>query len=244
MLKIQNLQTKIGDKQVLDGVNLEIGANEIHVVMGPNGCGKSTLSKAIMGSFETQITGGSIEFEGQDITEIPPDERAHLGIFLANQYPVEVPGVNMMTFLRLAYNSRFKDKKATLSPLKFKEYVRPKLDLIGMSEDFLSRSLNEGFSGGEKKKSEILQLAVLTPKLAILDETDSGLDIDSLTEVFEAIKKIQTANKMSLLVITHYERVFRFITPNKVHVMKAGKIVKTGELELLNQIQKQGFRQK
>ncbi|MBN1331340.1 Fe-S cluster assembly ATPase SufC [Candidatus Dojkabacteria bacterium] len=243
MLKVSELIAEIENTKVLDGLYLEVGEGQIHVLLGPNGSGKSSLSKVIMGVGGYEVTSGSIEFEGKDITNISPDERARMGIFLANQYPIEVPGVGLANFLRLAYNSRFSDDKNKLSVTKFKKLLQEKAKLVDLDEKFLDRNLNEGFSGGEKKKSEILQMAVLEPKLAILDETDSGLDVDALKQVFKAVSKIKKENKdMTLLVITHYERVFEYITPDKVHVMKDGKIIETGGKELADKIQKHGFK--
>ena len=243
MLKVSKLSAKIEDTKVIDSLDLEIGEGQIHVLLGPNGSGKSSLSKVIMGVGGYEVTSGSIEFEGKDITNISPDDRARMGIFLANQYPIEVPGVGLANFLRLAYNSRFDNDKSKLSVLKFKKLLQEKAKLVDLDKKFLDRNLNEGFSGGEKKKSEILQMAVLEPKLAILDETDSGLDVDALKQVFTAVRNIKKENKsMSLLIITHYERVFEYITPDKVHVMRDGKIIETGDKKLAEKIQKHGFK--
>ncbi|MBD3280315.1 Fe-S cluster assembly ATPase SufC, partial [Candidatus Dojkabacteria bacterium] len=230
MLEIKNLKAKIENTSVLDGLDLKIKRGEIHILLGPNGSGKSSLSKVIMGVGGYKVEDGKIEFGGEEIDEMSPDERARLGIFLANQYPIEVPGVNLSNFLRLAYNSRFDDDKdlpngqsGKLSVHKFKNLLEEKAELVGLDNKFLERNLNEGFSGGEKKKSEILQMAVLEPKLAILDETDSGLDVDALKQVFSAVSKIKEQNsEMALLIITHYERVFEYINPDKVHVMRDG----------------------
>lgn len=242
MLKLKNLHTKVAGKEILKGIDLEVNDGEIHVIMGPNGSGKSTLSKAIMGVGETEITKGKIHYKGKDITEVSPDERAHLGIFLANQYPVEIPGVNLGNFLRIAYNSRFKNEKEKLTIGQFQRLADEKLELLKIDKLFLERNLNEGFSGGEKKKSEILQMAVLEPSLAILDETDSGLDVDALKEVFSAVKKLKAQNsELSLLIITHYEKVFEYITPDYVHVMRGGKIVKSGGKALADRILEKGF---
>lgn len=241
MLEIKNLKAQIDDKKILKGIDLNIKEHEIHVVMGPNGSGKSTLAKTLMGSPEVSVTGGQIKFKNEDITKEDADRRSNLGLFLANQYPVEVPGVNLENFLRLAYNANKSDENK-LSVLKFREFVRSKLQIVDLPEEFLERNLNEGFSGGEKKKSEILQMAVLEPSLAILDETDSGLDIESLDLVFKAIRKIYEQSQMALLVITHYDRVFNYIEPDFVHIMRKGEIIKTGGRELINKIQEVGFK--
>ena len=243
LLEIKNLTVSSAGKTILKGLDIGIPAGQIHVLMGPNGSGKSTLSKTIMGADDVEIIKGRIYFKSKRINELSPEERAHLGIFLANQYPVEVPGVNLSNFLRIAYNSRFTDKKKHMSPLKFRSFLEEKSKLIDLSIEFSKRNLNEGFSGGEKKKCEILQMAVLEPKLAILDETDSGLDVDALKTVFMAVNKIKSQNKaMSLLIITHYERIFNYIKPDKIHILQDGKIIKTGNRELLKSIQKFGFK--
>lgn len=240
MLKIKELKAQIEENMILKGINLEIDKNEVHVIMGPNGSGKSTLSRTLMGAPEIEVKGGEVLFESQNITEADPSERAQKGLFLANQYPTEIPGVSLANFLRLAYNSVHQTK---LSVRKFKEILEDKLAIVGLDQSFQERNLNEGFSGGEKKKSEILQLAVLEPKLAILDETDSGLDVEALSQIFSSIQKIQKESGMSLLIITHYDRVLDYIAPDYVHIMKKGKIVKTGGVGLVSQIQEKGFKQ-
>ncbi|MBP9758373.1 Fe-S cluster assembly ATPase SufC [Candidatus Dojkabacteria bacterium] len=245
MLKIKNLKAKISDnsgKEILKGISLDIKPGEVHILMGPNGSGKSTLSKVIMGHPDYERTEGEISINGMDITDMQADERSRAGLYVAMQYPTEVPGVNFANFLRLAYNSRFDDDKK-LPVFKFRKLVRQKLEELNMSEDFLSRNLNEGFSGGEKKKAEILQLAILEPKYAILDETDSGLDVDALKVVFEGVKRItETQKKMGVIVITHYERIFKYITPDFVHVMKNGIIYQSGNKSLADKIHKKGFK--
>lgn len=243
MLEIKNLYVKSNNKQILNGLNLSVEKGQVHIVIGPNGSGKSTLAKTIMGLNDIEITDGEIRFKKKVINNKKPYERAHLGIFLANQYPIEIPGVNLANFLRLSYNSKFEDKKLKLSPIKFQTLLKKKLELVGFNPTFLTRNLNEGFSGGEKKKSEILQMAVLEPELAILDETDSGLDIDSLGKIFTAIKKIKKEKpSMSLIIITHYERILKFIKPDKISLLNNGKIVKDGGVELFKKVQKYGFK--
>ncbi|MBD3363351.1 Fe-S cluster assembly ATPase SufC [Candidatus Dojkabacteria bacterium] len=241
MLEIKNLEVRTGDKLIINNFNLDINPGETHVLMGPNGSGKSTLCKAIMGHPKYTITKGSISVNKKNIKNLESHERAKLGLFVAMQHPTEIPGVNFSNFLRLAYNSRFgKDKKIPV--FKFRKILKDKLKILDFSEKFLERNLNEGFSGGEKKKAEILQLAVLEPKYAILDETDSGLDIDALKTVFNGLKEIQNKNKqMAFLIITHYEKIFEFISPDFIHVFKDGSIVETGGMEIIEKIHKQGY---
>ncbi len=242
MLKVQNLSVEIDGKKILRDINLEIGPGTIHVLMGPNGSGKSTFAKALVGDPDLKIVSGKIYLDQKDLTNMQIDQRARMGLFVAFQSPVEVPGVNFANFLRLAYNSRCsKDQK--LPVFKFKRFLKDKLELLGLSENFLDRNLNEGFSGGEKKKAEVLQFAVLNPQYAIFDETDSGLDVDALKIVFSGIKKVLVANpKMGLLIITHYERVFEYIKPDYVHLIVNGSIVKSGDIKLIESIKKKGYR--
>jgi len=238
MLEIKNLNVEIEKKNILKNFSLHINPGEVHVLMGPNGSGKSTLARALMGYPVYKISSGEVFLDDQSLLEMKIDERSKAGLFVANQYPVEIPGVSFSNFLRLAYNAHNKD----LPVFKFKRLLKEKLQFLGMSEDFLSRNLNEGFSGGEKKKSEILQLAVLEPKYAILDETDSGLDVDAIKIVFNGVQKIVTEyQKMGVLIITHYERVFDYITPDYVHVIGGGKIVETGGKELAQKILLGGY---
>lgn len=241
MLTIKNLHANVDGVEILKGINLEIKPGEVHAIMGPNGSGKSTLSKVIAGHPAYEVTEGEILFEGTNIEELDPDERARMGIFLAFQYPVEIPGVSNSTLMRQAYNAvRREHGEEELDPLEFDDYVRTKLDLVEMDPKFLDRSVNDGFSGGEKKRNEILQLAVLNPKLALLDETDSGLDIDALRIVSEGINKIKSADK-AVLLVTHYQRILNYITPDYVHVLKSGRIVKSGGKELALQLEDQGY---
>jgi Fe-S cluster assembly ATP-binding protein len=242
MLKISELHAQIDDAKILKGVNLEIIPGKVHILMGPNGSGKSTLSKVIAGHPAYEVTQGNITLDNEDITEFEPDQRAKAGVFLAFQYPVEVPGVNYSNFLRLAYNSS-REKQDQLPVFKFRNLLKQKATLLDLGEDLLDRNLNEGLSGGEKKKAEILQLAVLEPKYAILDETDSGLDLDALKVVFSGIKKlIETQNQMGVLIITHYQRIFEYITPDFVHIMSNGQIKQTGGMELVAKIEKEGYK--
>lgn len=243
MLEIKNLYAKVEgeDIQILKGVNLTVNAGEIHAIMGPNGSGKSTLSKVVAGHPEYEVTEGEILFNGEDITEMDADERAHLGLFLAFQYPVEVPGITNKTLLREAYNTIAKaNDREELDPLEFEDYLQTKLEIIDMKDEFLSRSINTGFSGGEKKKNEIFQMAVLNPVLSFLDETDSGLDIDALKVVSDGVNKIAN-DKNAIVMITHYQRLLNYIKPDFVHVMMAGKIIKSGGIELAEELEANGY---
>jgi Fe-S cluster assembly ATP-binding protein len=243
VLEIKNLHAKVEgeDIEILKGVNLKVNAGEIHAIMGPNGSGKSTLSKVVSGHPEYEVTEGEILFNGEDITELDADERAHLGLFLAFQYPVEVPGITNKTLLREAYNTiaRANDREE-LDPLEFEDYITEKLDVIEMKDEFLSRSINTGFSGGEKKKNEIFQMAVLNPVLSFLDETDSGLDIDALKVVSDGVNKIAN-DENAIVMITHYQRLLNYIKPDYVHVMMAGKLIKSGGFELAEELEANGY---
>lgn len=243
MLEIKNLHAKVEgeDIQILNGVNLKVNAGEIHAIMGPNGSGKSTLSKVVSGHPEYEVTEGEILFNGEDITEMDADERAHLGLFLAFQYPVEVPGITNKTLLREAYNTIAKaNDREELDPLEFEDYLETKLEVIDMKDEFLSRSINTGFSGGEKKKNEIFQMAVLNPVLSFLDETDSGLDIDALKVVSDGVNKIAN-DENAIVMITHYQRLLNYIKPDFVHVMMAGKMIKSGGIELAEELEANGY---
>ncbi|MDC0614517.1 Fe-S cluster assembly ATPase SufC [Schleiferiaceae bacterium] len=241
MIKINNLQARVEDKEILKGINLEVNPGEIHAIMGPNGSGKSTLSSVIAGREDYEVTGGSIDFEGEDLMDLDPEERAHKGIFLSFQYPVEIPGVTVSNFIKTAINESRKGRGE--EPMKAREMLakmREKTALLEMDKSYLSRSLNEGFSGGEKKRNEIFQMAMLEPKLAILDETDSGLDIDALRIVAGGVNKLRTADN-AVVVITHYQRLLDYIKPDFVHVLFNGKIVKSGGPELAHELEEKGY---
>ena len=241
MLEVKNLQVSINENQILKNLNLTINKGEIHAIMGPNGSGKSTFSKVLAGHPAYTITNGQVSFKGLDILELDPEERSHLGIFLAFQYPIEIPGVTNEDFLRLAYNAKQKfHNKPIVDPIEFLSIISKKLDLINMSPIFLSRNINEGFSGGEKKRNEILQMILLDSELAILDETDSGLDIDALKTISLGINNFMDSSK-SILLITHYQRLLDYIKPTYVHVMHHGKIIKTGSAELAKELEKKGY---
>ncbi len=241
ILSIQNLTAAVDDIPILKGVNLEIKAGEIHAIMGRNGSGKSTLSKIISGHPAYQVTGGEVIYKGESILEKEPDERALAGIFLAFQYPLEIPGVSNLDFLRVAYNASRKYKGLEeLDTFDFEDLINQKLDIVQMNPAFLDRSLNEGFSGGEKKRNEILQMAILEPTLGILDEIDSGLDIDALRIVANGVNQL-TNSENAFLLITHYQRLLNYIEPDYVHVMYDGKIVKTGNKELAVELEGSGY---
>jgi Fe-S cluster assembly ATP-binding protein len=243
VLELKNLHVEVEEDgtEILKGVNLTIKKGEIHAIMGPNGSGKSTLAKAVAGHPEYEVTEGDILFNGESILDLDPDERAHAGVFLAFQYPVEVPGVTNTTLLRESYNTIAASRgREELDPLEFDDYIREKLDLVEMKPDFLERSVNTGFSGGEKKRNEIFQMAVLEPALALLDETDSGLDIDALKVVSNGINKLH-GDDDAVVLITHYQRLLNYIVPDFVHVMIGGKIVKSGDKELAYKLEEQGY---
>ena len=241
MLKIDNLHASVEDKSILQGINLEVKPGEVHAIMGPNGSGKSTLAAVIAGKEEYEVTKGSIEFEGEDIEELAAEERAHKGVFLSFQYPVEIPGVSVTNFIKTAINESRKAQGLEDMPAKdMLKLIREKADLLEIDRKFLSRSLNEGFSGGEKKRNEIFQLAMLDPKLAILDETDSGLDIDALRIVANGVNKLKNKDN-AVVVITHYQRLLDHIVPDFVHVLYNGKIVKSGPKELAHELEEKGY---
>lgn len=241
ILEVQNLHATINDIEILKGVNLSIKAGEIHAIMGPNGSGKSTFSKVLAGHPSYKITNGSILYKDENICDLEPDTRSHKGIFLAFQYPVEIPGVNNEDFLRLAYNSKQKAlNKSEVDPIQFLEIITDKLKVVNLDTTFLYRNVNEGFSGGEKKRNEILQFAVLDSDLGILDETDSGLDIDALRTISEAINLLMTKNK-SIILITHYKRLLEYIKPDYIHVMRNGKIIKTADASFANLLEEKGY---
>jgi len=241
MLKIHELKASVEGQPILNGIELELKPGEVHAIMGPNGSGKSTLANIIAGRDEYTIESGSIEFEGADLTELSPEERAHLGIFLSFQYPVEIPGVSVTNFIKTAINQHRKARGQ--EPMEAKDMLRlmrEKMELLEMDKGFLSRSLNEGFSGGEKKRNEIFQMALLEPKLAILDETDSGLDIDALRIVAQGVNALRSPDR-AILVITHYQRLLDYIRPDFVHVLHKGRIVKSGDKSLALELEKRGY---
>ncbi|PHR73656.1 MAG: Fe-S cluster assembly ATPase SufC [Lutibacter sp.] len=241
MLKIKNLHAGIEGKGILKGINLEVKAGEIHAIMGPNGSGKSTLSSVIAGNETYEVSEGSITLDNEDILELSPDERAHKGVFMSFQYPIEIPGVSTTNFIKTAINEKRKANGLGDLPAKdMLKLIREKSELLKMDRKFLSRSLNEGFSGGEKKRNEIFQLAMLEPKLAILDETDSGLDIDALKIVANGVNKLRNKDN-AVIVITHYQRLLDHIIPDFVHVLHNGKIVKSGGKELAHELEEKGY---
>lgn len=241
MLKINNLHANVEDKEILKGLNLEIKAGEVHAIMGPNGSGKSTLASVIAGKEDYEVTQGDIILEGEDIGELAPEERAHKGVFLSFQYPVEIPGVSVTNFIKTAINETRKARGLEDMPAnEMLKLIREKSEMLEIDRKFLSRSLNEGFSGGEKKRNEIFQMAMLEPKLAILDETDSGLDIDALRIVANGVNKLKSKDN-AVVVITHYQRLLEYIVPDYVHVLMDGKIVKSGGKELALELEEKGY---
>ena len=241
MLEIKNLHASVSGVEILRGVDLVVNAGEIHAIMGPNGSGKSTLCYVIAGRDGYEVTSGEILYNGQDLTELEPEERAAEGVFLAFQYPVEIPGVNSTYFLRTGYNEMRKHRgEDPVDAIDFLQLIREKLALVGMDESFLKRPVNEGFSGGEKKRHEVLQMAVLEPKLSILDETDSGLDIDALRIVANGVNQLHAPDK-AVVVVTHYQRLLDYIVPDFVHVLYQGRIVKSGDKTLALQLEEKGY---
>ncbi|MGO4772718.1 Fe-S cluster assembly ATPase SufC [Flavobacterium sp. W22_SRS_FK3] len=241
MLSIKNLHAAIGDKEILKGINIEVKAGEVHAIMGPNGSGKSTLSAVIAGNENYEVTDGEVVLDGEDLADLAPEERAHKGIFLSFQYPVEIPGVSVTNFMKTAINETRKANGQEEMPAnEMLKVIREKSELLEIDRKFLSRSLNEGFSGGEKKRNEIFQMAMLEPKLAILDETDSGLDIDALRIVANGVNKLKS-DKNAIIVITHYQRLLDYIVPDFVHVLYNGRIVKSGGKELAYELEEKGY---
>ena len=241
LLEIKDLHAGIEGREILKGLNLTVNAGEVHAIMGPNGSGKSTLSKVLAGHPTYEVLSGEVIYEGKNLLELEPDERAREGVFLAFQYPVEVPGVSNSQFLRLAYNEKMKHHGLEeLDPLEFNDLLKERAKIVEMDSSFFKRSVNEGFSGGEKKRNEILQMAVLQPKLAILDETDSGLDIDALRIVAEGVNKLRSAEN-GIILVTHYQRLLNYIEPDFVHVLADGKIVKQGGKELALELEEKGY---
>lgn len=241
LLRVEGLRASVEGKEILRGLDLEVRPGEVHAIMGPNGSGKSTLANVLAGREEYEVTGGSVDYRGHDLLEMAPEERAREGLFLAFQYPVEIPGVNNSYFLKAALNAiRTHRGESELDAMEFLKLVRSKLSSVGMDESFLKRPVNEGFSGGEKKRNEILQMAVLEPKLAVLDETDSGLDIDALKTVADGVNRLRTPER-SFVVVTHYQRLLNYIVPDFVHVLHQGRIAKSGGKELALELEEKGY---
>ena len=243
MLIIKNLHARIGDKEILKGIDLEINPGEVHAIMGPNGAGKSTLSAVLTGRPDYEVTEGSIVYKGKDLLAMAPEERSWAGIFLSFQYPVEIPGVSITAFMKAAINARLKAQgKPEMKAADFIKLQKEKMAFVGMNPDFAKREVNVGFSGGEKKRNEIFQMAMLNPDLSILDETDSGLDVDALKIVADGVNALRSPEK-STIIITHYQKLLEYVQPDVVHVLKAGRIVKTGGRELVDAIEASGFDQ-
>ncbi|WP_372474124.1 Fe-S cluster assembly ATPase SufC [Capnocytophaga sp. ARDL2] len=241
MLKINNLHASVEEKEILKGINLEVKAGEVHAIMGPNGAGKSTLSSIIAGNENFEVTKGEIILDGEELNDLAPEERAHKGVFLSFQYPVEIPGVSVTNFIKTAINeTRKANGQEDMPANEMLKLIKEKSEMLEIDRKFLSRSLNEGFSGGEKKRNEIFQMAMLNPKLAILDETDSGLDIDALRIVANGVNKLRSENN-AIIVITHYQRLLDYIVPDFVHVLHDGKIIKTGPKELALELEEKGY---
>ena len=241
MLTIKNLQAKIGEKQILNGIDLQVNAGEVHAIMGPNGSGKSTLASVLAGREDYEVTEGEVQFNGKNLLELEPSARAGEGIFLAFQYPVEIPGVSTINFMKTAVNKiRQYRGQSSIDAVAFLQLMKEKMKLVEIDQSLLSRSLNEGFSGGEKKRNEIFQMAMLEPKLSILDETDSGLDIDALKIVAHGVNSLRTKNNATI-VVTHYQRLLDYIVPDFVHVLYKGKIVKSGTKELAKELEAKGY---
>ncbi len=241
MLRIDNLQARVAEKQILNGINLEVKAGEVHAIMGPNGSGKSTLASVLSGREDYEVTGGAVSFLGKDLLAMAPEERAREGVFMAFQYPVEIPGVSTINFMKTALNQiREHRGQPTLDAVSFLNLMKEKMKLVEIDQSLLNRSLNEGFSGGEKKRNEIFQMAMLEPKLAILDETDSGLDIDALRIVSNGVNKLRSKNN-AVIVVTHYQRLLDYIVPDFVHVLYKGRIVKSGTKELALELEAKGY---
>ena len=241
MLEIKNLKAQIEDKTILNGVNLKVNKGEVHAIMGPNGSGKSTLSSVIAGNEDYEVSSGSITYEGDDLLEMAPEERSHRGVFLSFQYPVEIPGLSVSNFIKTAINEKRKAfGQENISAKELLQLFKEKCELLNINKEYLSRSLNEGFSGGEKKRNEVFQMAMMEPKLSILDETDSGLDIDALKIVANGVNSLKSSSN-SIILITHYQRLLNYIVPDFVHILKDGKIVMSGDKSLAQKLEKEGY---
>ena len=241
MLEIKNLKAQIEDKTILNGVNLKVNKGEVHAIMGPNGSGKSTLSSVIAGNEDYEVSSGGITYEGDDLLEMDPEERSHRGVFLSFQYPVEIPGLSVSNFIKTAINEKRKAfGQENISAKELLQLFKEKCELLNIDKEYLSRSLNEGFSGGEKKRNEIFQMAMMEPKLSILDETDSGLDIDALKIVANGVNSLKSSSN-SIILITHYQRLLNYIVPDFVHILKDGKIVMSGDKSLAHKLEKEGY---
>lgn len=238
VLSINNLNVNVENKEILKNLSLNIVAGKTHALMGKNGSGKSTLAQVLMGNPTFEVVSGTVDYENKPLLDLAPEERAKLGLFLSFQYPSEITGVNVGSFLRLIYN---KNHEKSLSPIRFREYLKEKMDLLGIKEDFLNRYLNDGFSGGEKKRMEMLQMLILEPKVAILDEVDSGLDVDAVKIVANAVNYLKEKYGMTVIIITHYARILKYIEPDFVHVMSDGSITSTGDKELAHEIEEKGY---
>jgi Fe-S cluster assembly ATP-binding protein len=241
MLTIENLHARVGDREILKGLSLHVPAGEVHAIMGPNGSGKSTLAQVLAGREDYEVTAGRVLYQGQDLLALPPEERARAGVFLAFQYPIEIPGVNNAYLLKTALNAqRQAHGLQPMDAFEFMKLIKTKMELVHAPKDFLSRNVNQGFSGGEKKRNEILQMLLLEPKLAVLDETDSGLDVDAMRIISHGVNSLRSADR-SMLVVTHYERLLELIVPDRVHVLAGGRIVKSGDRELARELDQRGY---
>ena len=241
MLTIKNLHARVGGREILKGLNLHVPAGEVHAIMGPNGSGKSTLAQVLAGREDYEVTAGRVLYMGQDLLALPPEECARAGVFLAFQYPIEIPGVNNAYLLKAALNAQRQARgQAPIDAFEFMKLIKTKMEVVHVPKEFMSRSVNEGFSGGEKKRNEILQMLLLEPRLAVLDETDSGLDVDALRIVAHGVNSLRSADR-SMLVVTHYERLLELIVPDRVHVLAEGRIVKSGDRELARELDRRGY---